>query len=94
MKLTQFWTWDEYNIIRNKYPFEATDIAKDLPERSVRQIRDKAEQLNTFVKQPFTAEELKLAKNYGQSLGSALMFLMPNRAPVEVKELLGCVSKK
>lgn len=85
------WTWDEYDTLRSCYPNMGVDITSKIEGRSIVNIESRAEKLNTHIKQPFTEEELYLAKYYGKTLGDAVIFMMPQRSPVEIKELLECI---
>ena len=93
INLSQFWTWDDYDTIRKEYPYKGKAITEDLPERSLTVIENKAERLNTYIHTTFTEQELKVAKSFGKSLKGCLLFLLPNRTPREIEELLACVSK-
>lgn len=82
------WTWEDYAVIRNNYPVEGMKIAKRFPGSTMDTIRSRAIRVNTGAPVPFTQEEIELAKRFGSTLGSALIFLMPERAPVEIQQLL------
>ena len=86
-----YWTWDEYTIVREEYPERGVAIIDKLPSRSATNIESRAERLGTRLKTPFTDYEKELAKKYGPTLQEALIFLLPKRSPVEIKELLLCV---
>ena len=92
--MSQLWSWTEYDIVRKGYPSAGEELVNDLDSRSVRQLQEKAHKLLVEYNVPFTEKELSLARKYGQSLKGALIFLVPNRAPVEVEELLRCVAKR
>lgn len=89
--MSTHWTWNEYDIVRKEYPERGVEIADKLPSRSATNIESRAERLCTRIKTPFTDFEKELAKKYGPSLQEALIFLLPKRSPVEIKELLLCV---
>lgn len=82
------WTWNDYDTLRKQYPVMGIGITKLFPNVSIENIQKRTERLNTFVHTPFTDEEKQLAKEYGPTLGSALMFVIPNRTPDELAELL------
>lgn len=82
------WTWGEYDLIRKEYPSMGTDLVTKLEGRSVDTLTQKADRLEVNTDRPFTETERALAEQYGKSLGTALMFLMPDRTPYEVAELL------
>lgn len=85
------WTWQEYDTIRTRYPKEGADIVKDLNNRSVVAVKNRALKMYTSECLPFNEEELKYAKKFGSTLGTALIFLFPDRSPVEIEDLLKCV---
>lgn len=93
MTMNANWTWDEYDTLRNKYPKMGPDIVQEIQGRSITNITARAEKLNTHIMRPFTEEELSLARQYHKHLGTALQFLLPDRSPIEIEELLACAEK-
>ena len=91
--MAQYWSWNDYDIIRKEYPYKGKAIVEDLPERSIANIENKAERLNTYKHNPFTPEEIKIAKAYGKSLHECIIFILPHRTPREIGELLECAAK-
>lgn len=86
------WTWEDYATLRNCYPSMGADITTVIEGRSLVNIEARAEKLNTHIKKPFTDNEKHLAKYYKSTLGTALIFLLPDRSPSEIKELLECIN--
>ena len=85
------WTWAEYDTIRKHYPKEGKKVVRMLNNRSVSALESRAIKINTFEHVEFTEEEVKLAKKYGKCMGKALMFMLPDRTPYEIEDLLHCV---
>lgn len=84
----QKWTWQEYDLIRKKFPDIGTELLSELPGRSIDTLLQKAGRLEVNTDCPFTDEEKALADKYGMTLGTALVFVMPSRTPYEVARLL------
>lgn len=87
----RIWSWDDYDVLRSKYPIEGIAVADRFPGSSADTIRTRALMIGANAAIDFTAEEKEIAKRFGSTLGTALIFLMPERTPVEVEKLLQCV---
>lgn len=86
------WSLQEYTVVYNEYPFSGPVPIADKLNRTVNSVVGKAIKLGVEMPKEFTPEEKHLAEVYGKQLGSALIFLLPNRTVVEVGELLKCVN--
>lgn len=85
------WSLQEYSVVYNEYPFTGPVPIADKLNRTVNSVVGKAIKLGVEMPKPFTSEEKVIASTYGKSLGTALIFLLPNRTVIEVSELLKCV---
>ena len=84
------WTWADYDYLYNHYALEdSVDTAKNL-NRAVLNIESKANKLGLTKYQPPTDEELKSSSYFGKVLGSAMIFLLPNRSLPELEVLMSC----
>ncbi|MCM1234395.1 MAG: hypothetical protein NC489_30205 [Ruminococcus flavefaciens] len=86
--MTRNWSWNDYDVIRNNYPIEGVKVTERFPGSTFETVRSRALKIGAGAPLPFTDREIELAKKYGSTLGSALIFLMPERTPVEIAELL------
>lgn len=84
------WTWSDYDYIRKEYPLIGRDVKEHFPDTEMETIRTRARRINTSPPHEFTQEEKQLAIGYRNSLGMAMMFLLPDRAPVEIERLIRC----
>lgn len=82
------WTWKDYDIIRNRYPIEGIKIATEFPGSALDTIRSRAVRIDAGPPHQFTAEEKELVQRYGSTLGTAMIFLIPERTPVEIQQFL------
>ena len=86
------WTYEELDVLYNNYAkIPVTDLADKLG-RTVQSIESKAIKMHLHKATPFTNTERHYAKTCGKELGTALMFLMPDRSVSEVEVLLSCES--
>lgn len=82
--------WDYKNIdyLYNNYSLgDDASICKELDVTKTA-ISAEVEKLHLRRCGRFTEEELNTAERYGSSLGTALIFLMPQRSVPEVRQLL------
>ena len=91
MSDTTPYTFDDYDYIYKHFNQDGpVSVAQHLG-RSVASVTNRSTKLNLLSQGAPTAEELKYCRNYGKTLGTALMFLMPNRTTVEIEEMLACL---
>lgn len=88
------WRWEDYAYLYKHYPKEGAKFVSSQLGRSVSVVVQKAEKLGIHENVPFSPEEVKISTAYGKKLGTALMFLMPERTTHEVEELLQCTRKR
>lgn len=90
MNDTSPYTFEDYDFIYKN--FNSTPIAEIAEKlgRSIASVRIKAEKLGLIKTGEFTATEQQYARTYGKTLGTALMFVIPDRTSSAIKELLQC----
>lgn len=89
--MSQNWTWSDYDILRKGYPKHREEVYAKLKDRSAETIDAKAARLNVDHDNNLREEENKLLKEYGDVLGAAVVFLVPDRTVYEVKDALQCL---
>ena len=89
--MSQNWTWSDYDVIRKEYAKDKSNVYSKLKDRSPEAIDDRAVRINVKHDSSLREEETKLLEEYGDVLGSAIVFLMPDRTVYEVKEALQCL---
>lgn len=93
MESSTNWTLNELCTVYTDYPKQGPlDVASKLG-RTVSGVVEKAQCLGVEYNKKFTEEEIKLAQNYGATLGSALLFLLPKRSIPEIGELITCAKE-
>ena len=86
------YTYEEYDYIYNHYNTDGAAAVAEQLDRSVPSIENKAAKLGLVNKGVFTANELQLAKKYGNTLGDAMVFLLPERTVPEIREMIACAN--
>lgn len=86
--MSKNWTWNDYDIIYNKYPEFGKDVKYFIKDRSPSALQSKAEKLGVSYNVPFTNSELALVAKYKNDLGDALIFLLPDRTVNELREVM------
>lgn len=87
--MSRTWTWSDYDTLRKEYPLSGVNIVERFPDVPMATIQTRALRVDAVTTRPFSVEEQRLAKDYADVLGAALIFLMPERTPNEVALLLG-----
>ena len=88
------WSYADYDKLYNEYPTrDVVTLAKEMGV-SVSNLVDRACTLNIHNMKEPEQKELELAKSYGKALGSAMIFLLPERTPQECKELMECAQRQ
>ncbi len=82
------WTWKDYDLIRTRYPLEGISIAKEFPGSAKDTVRSRAVRIDAGPPHQFTEAEMDLVQRYGSTLGTALIFLIPDRTPAEIEQFL------
>lgn len=82
------WNWCDYDYLRKEYPLSVKKTFEHFSDTKPATIQTRALRIGACAFVPFTQEEKALAEAYGKTLGSALIFLLPNRTPSEVALLL------
>lgn len=83
-------TLDEYDYLYKHYAeLGAAECAERL-NRTVGSIENHAYKLGISSKSKFKQYELDYASTYGRALGTAMIFLLPDRTSTEVEELIRC----
>lgn len=82
------WTWAELETVRKNFPYKGPETHKLLNDRGLAVTFEKASALHTQLHNEYSAEEKRLARLYGPTIGTALVFFMPHRTVYEVEELL------
>lgn len=87
------WSIKDYQYLHEHYNMDGADRCAVALGRSPSAVSAKASKLLLDPQGEFTDEEIRLAKSYGNFLGTALIFIMPNRTHFEIEALLQCVNK-
>lgn len=82
------WSFEEYDYLYKNYPTMGAEAVAEQLGRSVNSVRTKAERLMLWEHVGFQPEEISLIKSYGKHLGTAMIFLMPNRTTHDIKGML------
>ena len=89
--MTPNWTWADYDVGRKNYPTKGEDTAELLQDRTASALLNKAQRLGVSHNTTLLEEEKELLKQYGSTLGTAMIFLLPKRTVFEVKDALACL---
>lgn len=84
------WTFSEIDYVYKHYNTDGAESVANKINRSVSSVRCKAEKLNLKSCGEYTHNELNYTSTYAKTLGTALIFLLPNRTSHEVEELIKC----
>lgn len=84
------WSFREIDYVYKHYNVDGAESVSKVLGRSVTSVISKAEKLNLKRKGEFQKYELDYASTYGRPLGGAMIFLIPDRTSLEVKELIKC----
>lgn len=86
------WTWEDFEYLYQHYHnTSAKEIAEHL-NRTENCIHVVAAKIGIVTSAPYSEEELKLAKEYGDVLGSSLCFLLPKRGIPAMEDLIKCAN--
>lgn len=86
----QSWTIQDYDYLYKHYCSDGPKACANHLGVPVGLVKIKAKQLGIFFKRKATKEEIHLCKCYSTALGSALIFLMPDRSVSEIEEMVQC----
>lgn len=89
--MTPNWTWADYDVVRKNYPSKGEATAELLEDRTASALLNKAQRLGVSHNTTLLEEEKELLAQYGNVLGTAMVFLLPKRTVFEVKEALECL---
>ncbi len=82
------WDFGTIDYLYKHYPMQdARTICKDM-QITPKELMDEAAKLQIFSKGELTCEEKKIVRDYGDSIHSAIVFLMDNRTVAEVASFL------
>lgn len=84
------WTYADLDMLYKEYAYSDTEELAKKMNRTVQSVESKALHLNLYKSVSFTNTEKKTAEMFGKELGTALIFLMPDRTVTEVEVLLSC----
>lgn len=87
--MVQNWSWHDYDLVYKQYPFKGVEVKDELADRTPTSIMTKAKRLGVSTDCPLTEAERELISKYGKDLGTALIFILPERTTEEIKEALG-----
>ena len=77
------WTYDMYRKLLLEYPTKGDVLAEEMGI-SVKNLKDRADQMGVSIHRPYTEEEKDLFYRYRLKLKNAMIFLMPYRSPAEI----------
>lgn len=87
---SQPWTIQDYDYIYKHYNTDGPKACAEALGKLPNLVNIKAQNLDIRYRTEFTTDELKMCRQYSSIMGTALIFLMPNRTVEDIKEMIKC----
>lgn len=81
------WTYDMYQKLLDEFPTKGTSFMAEFGV-SLTSLYDKAARIGVRQYSPPTDREKELLRKYADKLGTAMVFILPDRVPAEIGMLL------
>ncbi len=85
-------TFSECQYLYEHFNLDGAEDCAEKLGRTVRDVQYEADRLDLIPSGEFTEQELKTVKAYMKCLRGALVFILPKRTPLEIEEMVKCVS--